>query len=256
MAATKRPSKAKKVENGGESERAKLGGKDYERALAKLHGELVKLQLWVIAKGLKVVVVFEGRDGAGKGGVIKAITERVSPRVYRVVALPAPTEREKSQMYVQRYMRHMPAAGEIVIFDRSWYNRAGVERVMEFCTLSRSGSGVREGDGRFRNPADQILARGERGGTNAQARGADRRSAQDLEIVADGFEVVQPLVRLFPRPRRHVQGHRYVVGALACGAVRRQETCAAQCDLASLVADSVQGDAAQKARPAEAPEAA
>ena len=115
--------------------RAKLGGKDYERALAKLHGELVKLQLWVIAKGLKVVVVFEGRDGAGKGGVIKAITERVSPRVYRVVALPAPTEREKSQMYVQRYMRHMPAAGEIVIFDRSWYNRAGVERVMEFCSM-------------------------------------------------------------------------------------------------------------------------
>ena len=137
MAATKRPSKAKKVENSGESERAKLGGKDYERALAKLHGELVKLQLWVIAKGLKVVVVFEGRDGAGKGGVIKAITERVSPRVYRVVALPAPTEREKSQMYVQRYMRHMPAAGEIVIFDRSWYNRAGVERVMEFCTMEQ-----------------------------------------------------------------------------------------------------------------------
>ena len=110
----------------------------------KLHGELVKLQLWVVAKGLKVVVVFEGRDGAGKGGVIKAITERVSPRVYRVVALPAPTEREKSQMYIQRYMRHLPAAGEIVIFDRSWYNRAGVERVMGFCiegageALSRS----------------------------------------------------------------------------------------------------------------------
>ena len=138
MAATKRPSKAKKVENKNASKGLpKLGGKDYERALAKLHGELVKLQLWVIAKGLKVVVVFEGRDGAGKGGVIKAITERVSPRVYRVVALPAPTEREKSQMYVQRYMRHMPAAGEIVIFDRSWYNRAGVERVMEFCTMEQ-----------------------------------------------------------------------------------------------------------------------
>ena len=88
-----------------------------------------------MAKGLKVVVVFEGRDGAGKGGVIKAITERVSPRVFRVVALPAPTEREKSQMYIQRYMRHLPAAGEIVIFDRSWYNRAGVERVMEFCSM-------------------------------------------------------------------------------------------------------------------------
>jgi polyphosphate kinase 2 (PPK2 family) len=110
----------------------KLTGKAYERELAKLHGELVKLQLWVVDKGLKVCVLFEGRDGAGKGGVIKAITERVSPRVFRVVALPAPTEREKSQMYIQRYIRHMPAAGEIVIFDRSWYNRAGVERVMEF----------------------------------------------------------------------------------------------------------------------------
>src|SRR5207344_2533161 len=96
--------------------------------------ELVKLQEWVQYKGLKVCVVFEGRDGAGKGGTIKAITERVSPRVFRVIALPAPTEREKSQMYVQRYAPHFPAAGEIVIFDRSWYNRAGVERVMGFCT--------------------------------------------------------------------------------------------------------------------------
>jgi polyphosphate kinase len=135
MAATKRPKKAKRSRNGESADAStKLGGKHYERDLARLHGELVKLQLWVVAKGLKVVVVFEGRDGAGKGGVIKAITQRVSPRVYRVVALPAPTEREKSQMYIQRYIRHMPAAGEIVIFDRSWYNRAGVERVMEFCT--------------------------------------------------------------------------------------------------------------------------
>ena len=135
MAGTKRLDKAKKAKNGNASEgEGDLGAKDYERELVRLHGELVKLQLWVVAKGLKVVVLFEGRDGAGKGGVIKAITERVSPRVYRVVALPAPTEREKSQMYVQRYMRHLPAAGEIVIFDRSWYNRAGVERVMEFCT--------------------------------------------------------------------------------------------------------------------------
>ena len=113
---------------------AELSGKDYEKELRKLHVELVKLQEWVKHKGLKVVVVFEGRDGAGKGGTIKAITERVSPRVFRVVALPAPTEREKSQVYMQRYIRHMPAAGEIVIFDRSWYNRAGVERVLGFCT--------------------------------------------------------------------------------------------------------------------------
>ena len=111
-----------------------LSGKDYDRELKKLHVELVKLQQWVVAKGLKVCILFEGRDGAGKGGTIKAITERVSPRVFRVIALPAPTEREKSQMYAQRYLPHLPAAGEIVIFDRSWYNRAGVERVMNFCT--------------------------------------------------------------------------------------------------------------------------
>ena len=116
------------------SANGKLKRKDYEKELEKLHVELVKLQEWVKHKGLKVCIVFEGRDGAGKGGTIKAITERVSPRVFRVVALPAPTEREKSQMYVQRYLPHLPAAGEIVIFDRSWYNRAGVERVMGFCT--------------------------------------------------------------------------------------------------------------------------
>jgi polyphosphate kinase 2 len=106
--------------------------KTYEKELERLHGELVKLQEWVKHKGLRVCVVFEGRDGAGKGGTIKAITDRVSPRVFRVVALPAPSDREKSQMYVQRYLPHLPAAGEIVIFDRSWYNRAGVERVMGF----------------------------------------------------------------------------------------------------------------------------
>jgi polyphosphate kinase 2 len=110
-----------------------LTRKGYEEELERLHEELVKLQLWVVHKGLRVCVVFEGRDGAGKGGTIKAITERVSPRVFRVVALPAPTDREKSQMYVQRYLPHLPAAGEVVIFDRSWYNRAGVERVMGFC---------------------------------------------------------------------------------------------------------------------------
>jgi polyphosphate kinase 2 len=112
----------------------KLSRKDYDKELAKLHVELVKMQEWVKEKGLKVCIVFEGRDGAGKGGTIKAITERVSPRVFRVIALPAPTEREKSQMYAQRYLPHLPAAGEVVIFDRSWYNRAGVERVMGFCT--------------------------------------------------------------------------------------------------------------------------
>jgi polyphosphate kinase len=124
---------------GGKADQAaprndKLKRKDYEKQLAKLHEELVKLQMWAVEEKRKVCILFEGRDGAGKGGVIKAITERVSPRVFRIVALPAPTEREKSQMYVQRYLPHLPAAGEIVIFDRSWYNRAGVERVMGFCS--------------------------------------------------------------------------------------------------------------------------
>jgi polyphosphate kinase 2 len=113
---------------------SKLDRKQYEQELRHLQAELCALQAWVKAKGLRVIVVLEGRDGAGKGGTIRAITERVSPRVFRVVALPAPSDREKSQMYMQRYMQHFPAAGEIVIFDRSWYNRAGVERVMGFCT--------------------------------------------------------------------------------------------------------------------------
>jgi polyphosphate kinase 2 len=111
-----------------------LSTKDYNRALKKLHVKLVTLQQWVVAKGLKVCIVFEGRDTAGKGGTIKAIMDRVNPRVFFHIALPAPTEREKSQMYAQRYMAHFPAAGEVAIFDRSWYNRAGVERVMGFCS--------------------------------------------------------------------------------------------------------------------------
>src|SRR6478672_8038880 len=119
---------------GGRTHATKLHRREYEAELARLQGELVALQEWVKATGAKICVVFEGRDTAGKGGTIKRIVERVSPRVFRVVALPAPTEREKSQMYVQRYLPHFPAAGEVVIFDRSWYNRAGVERVMGFCT--------------------------------------------------------------------------------------------------------------------------
>jgi polyphosphate kinase 2 len=112
----------------------KLKRKEYEEQIAKLHVELVKLQFWVKRTGARIIVLFEGRDAAGKGGVIKRITERVSPRVFRVVALPAPSERERSQIYFQRYFEHFPAGGEIVLFDRSWYNRAGVERVMGFCS--------------------------------------------------------------------------------------------------------------------------
>jgi polyphosphate kinase len=117
----------------GGGPRPKMKRKEYEKQMRELHGELVAMQEWVKQAGAKICIVFEGRDTAGKGGTIKRITERVSPRVFRVVALPAPTEREKSQMYVQRYVGHLPAAGEVVIFDRSWYNRAGVERVMGFC---------------------------------------------------------------------------------------------------------------------------
>ena len=117
---------------------AKMKQKKFDKELSRLQEKLCVLQEWVKEKGLRVIVVFEGRDAAGKGGTIKAITERVSPRVFRLVALPAPSDREKSQMYVQRYMQHFPAAGEIVIFDRSWYNRAGVEPVMGFCTKEQN----------------------------------------------------------------------------------------------------------------------
>jgi polyphosphate kinase 2 len=122
-------------ENGKKPQKSKkLKSKEYEKELVRLQGKLCALQEWVKAKGKRVIIVFEGRDAAGKGGTIKAITERVSPRVFRVVALPAPSDREKSQMFLQRYFQHFPAAGEIVIFDRSWYNRAGVEHVMGFCS--------------------------------------------------------------------------------------------------------------------------
>jgi polyphosphate kinase 2 len=120
-------------QEGGAGEPPKMKRKEYEREMRVLHGELVAMQEWVKESGAKICIVFEGRDTAGKGGTIKRITERVSPRVFRVVALSAPTEREKSQMYIQRYLTHFPAAGEVVIFDRSWYNRAGVEPVMGFC---------------------------------------------------------------------------------------------------------------------------
>ena len=128
------PSQAGAAEVPADGKPHKLSNKEFNAELERLQGELVKLQYWVKEKGLRIIVVFEGRDAAGKGGVIKRITERVSPRVFRVVALPTPTEREKTQVYMQRYVAHFPAAGEIILFDRSWYNRAGVERVMGFCT--------------------------------------------------------------------------------------------------------------------------
>ena len=199
MSATKKARKAE-VADTSEVPDGKLKAKDYDRELARLHVELVKLQQWTVHKGLKVCILFEGRDGAGKGGVIKAITERVSPRVFRVVALPAPTEREKSQMYIQRYIPHLPAAGEIVIFDRSWYNRAGVERVMGFCSdeqvkrFLQMAPAVEKAMIEFRHHRAEILAGGERRGADTSAEVTDRRRTEDLEAVADGFEIVQPLV--------------------------------------------------------------
>ncbi len=128
------------------AQQLKLSRKEYERELESLQVELVKLQAWVKHVGARIVVVFEGRDAAGKGGLIKRITERVSPRVFRVVALPAPSDREKSQLYVQRYIAHLPAAGEIILFDRSWYNRAGVEKVLGFCTARQHEGFLRSCD--------------------------------------------------------------------------------------------------------------
>ncbi len=124
----------KKNKHDDDTQSSKLKRKDYEKKLRKLQVELCHLQEWVKKTGARIILLFEGRDAAGKGGIIKAISERVSPRVFRVTALPAPTEREKTQMFIQRYLAHFPAAGEIIVFDRSWYNRAGVEYVMKFCT--------------------------------------------------------------------------------------------------------------------------
>src|SRR6516225_2895250 len=132
------PRKTQNLQAEQSAAKPKLKRMEYEAQMAMLHTELVKLQLWVKRTGAKIIVLFEGRDAAGKGGVIKRITERVSPRVFRVVALPAPTDREKSQIYMQRYVAHLPAAGEIVIFDRSWYNRPGVERVMGFVSEGKA----------------------------------------------------------------------------------------------------------------------
>jgi polyphosphate kinase len=186
---------------------------------------LVKLQEWVKHIGAKICVVFEGRDGAGKGGTIKAITERVSPRVFRVVALPAPTEREKSQLYIQRYVPHLPAAGEIVIFDRSWYNRAGVERVMGFCTeeqVKRFLDMVPTVEKSVIESGIILIKYWLEVSQDEQTRRLEARiddGSESLEALANGSGVVQSLVRLFSSPRRDVRCNRHVVGSLACGSL-------------------------------------
>ena len=176
--------------------------------MRKLQTELCILQDWVKSTGQRIVVVFEGRDAAGKGGTIRALTERVSPRTFRLVALPAPSDREKSQMYVQRYLAHFPAAGEIVIFDRSWYNRAGVEHVMGFCTKEQHKLFL-EVCPKFEKhitdngiTAGQILARGEQQGAEGEIRGARGRPHAAVEAQQHGPAIARALVRLLPRPRQ------------------------------------------------------
>ena len=192
-----------------------LDSKRYNRELARLQGELVKLQFWVKHTGARIVVLFEGRDAAGKGGVIKRITERVSPRVFRLVALPAPSERERSQVYIQRYIPHLPAGGEVVIFDRSWYNRAGVERVMGFCSEAECQRfleicpRIRGLADRFRGPADQVLVRSEHGRADAPVRGTDQGRPQAVEAEPDGPRIASALVRLFVRQGRNVRRDRH-----------------------------------------------
>src|SRR6266536_3572946 len=194
---------SKDKEKNQEEQSGKMKRKEFEQELEKLQVELVKLQRWVVQEGLRVIIVFEGRDAAGKGGTIKRIVDRVSPRVFRVVALPKPTEREKSEMYFQRYMAHFPAAGEVIIFDRSWYNRAGVEHVMGFCTDQQyeeflKNTPVAE---HFIIENGIILI---------------KYWLEDLETQPDGCGIASTLVRLFQGQRCHVRGNRYARVPLVC----------------------------------------
>ena len=234
----------------------KLKDKPYQHELRRLHGELVAMQEWVKATGAKVCVVFEGRDTAGKGGTIKAITERVSPRVFRVVALPAPSDREKSQMYIQRYIPHFPAAGEVVIFDRSWYNRAGVERVMGFCTEEQAGASSSRpprSSRRWSTPASSWSSTGSRSARTSRPGGS--RAASTIRARSGSSptwtsQSYTKLGRLLDGARRHVRGHRHRVGALVRGALRRQEAGAAQRDLAPARTRPVRGAHAEAGRAA------
>jgi hypothetical protein len=195
----------------------------YFKELFRLQGELVKLQSWVQHEKLKVVVIFEGRDSAGKGGVIKRITQRLNPRICRVAALPAPNERERTQWYFQRYVSHLPAGGEMVLFDRSWYNRAGVERVMGFCTESDVEEFFRTvpDAGALGHHPDQVLVLDHRRGAAPALLDAYRRSAQAVEAVADGRAIARALGGLYQGQGSDARTHAYSGSAVACGAGRR-----------------------------------
>ncbi len=257
----KRDAKAKRVSGAAAAADAELSNKDYERELKKLHVELVKLQEWIKEKGLKVCILFEGRDGAGKGGTIKALTERVSPRVFRVIALPAPTEREKSQMYAQRYITHLPAAGEIVIFDRSWYNRAGVERVMGFCT-DEEAKGFLKVVPLFETLMIQsgiVLPK-----YWLEESGPEEETRRLQDRIEDGrkgiwklspmdLKSVRPLGRLHACARRDVRRDRHRMGSVGvCGSFGRQEARAAERHQPSAEAGARQGREARQGQAAEA----
>jgi hypothetical protein len=223
--------------------------KKYEAELRRLQVQLSHLQRWVKEKGARVIIIFEGRDGAGKGGTIRSITERVSPRVFRVVALPAPSDREKSQMYMQRYMQHFPAAGEIVIFDRSWYNRAGVERVMGFATDEQYE--------RFMKNCPEVEHFIVEGGIKlikiwleVSPDEQRRRPAPAVEAEPDGSAVARAVVRLLEGARSHVQGDRHGLRAVVHSPLGRQAHRAAERDLAHPVADPVQEAAAREGQAA------
>ena len=203
--------------------------KDYERALRTLQVELCALQDWVKQKGLRVVVVFEGRDAAGKGGTIKAITARVSPRVFRVVALPTPSDREKAQLYFQRYLSHFPTAGEVVIFDRSWYNRAGVEYVMGFCTKAQHRRFLQvcpEFELFVVDDGILLIKYWLEVGDEEQKRRFEARieeSAAPMEAKSDGPMLQKQMVRVFSGARRDVQGHQHKVCTVVYYPFGRQE---------------------------------
>ena len=242
------------------AETGKVSRKKFEKELAKLQVELTRLQTWVQAKGARIIVVFEGRDTAGKGGVISRITARTSPRVYRHVALPAPSDREKTQIYIQRYIAHFPAAGEIILFDRSWYNRAGVERVMGFCTDEEYE--------RFMAMApvverEMIVKNGiilrkyfldvSQDEQRRRFEAQNQRPDEALEAEPDGYRIGAALVGLYGGLPAHDQGHPHARGALAHRPGRQQAPRPAEPDPASARQHPLQEG---RRRPAEDPQGA
>jgi hypothetical protein len=224
----------------------KFKRKVYEKELRKLQVQLCYLQEWIKSEGQRIIIVFEGRDAAGKGGTIKALTERVSPRVFRVVALPTPSEREKTQMFIQRYMERFPAAGEVIIFDRSWYNRAGVERVMGFVdekqvyALPGTLPGNRKVYRWRRYQVDQDLARSRNERARKALRCPGRRSAPAMEAQPDGCGIIRALVRLFTSTRCYAEGDGQQGCAVGDRAFGRQAAGSAELHLTHPEQHSVQ----------------